>query len=113
MSNIKISGRIFDDPVMRYTKTGKAVLSWKIGLYTGKTGDDYNKSVWVTCYAWEQEAERLNGVLAKKMAVTVEGQPLPPRTYEKDGIEKQVGLEINARRVAIGDEFGPVAEENF
>ena len=30
MSNIKFSGRIYKDPEMRFTKNGKAALTWKM-----------------------------------------------------------------------------------
>lgn len=106
MSNIKFSGRIWKDPVMRYTTTGEQVLSWKMSLYTGKTKEgEYKKSQWISCEIWGADAERLQNEIKEKMTVTVEGMPKEPRTYEKDGVEKQVGFEVRAFRVALSDEF--------
>ena len=106
MSNIKFSGRIWKEPVMRYTTGGDPVLTWTMSLYTGKTKEgEYKKSQWVGCSIWGEEATRLQNDLHEKMTVTVEGMPAEPRTYEKDGVTKQAGFEVRAYRVALADEF--------
>jgi single-strand DNA-binding protein len=115
MSNIKFSGRIWKDPEMRYTKAGEPVLTWKMSLYTGKTKEGaYKKSQWIGVEVWGADAERLQNDIKEKMTVTVEGMPREPRTYTKDGVEKQAGLEVRAFRVAIGDEFkNTPAEDSY
>ena len=111
MSNIKFSGRIFGEPVIRYTQAGDPVLSWKIGIYTGKTKEgEYKKSAWIACYAFGSDAEKWQNELADKMTVTVEGMPAEPRKYVKDGVEKYAGFEVRVFRVAIGDEFRATPE---
>jgi single-strand DNA-binding protein len=113
MSNIKFSGRIWKDPEMRFTPSGEPVLQWKMSLYTGKDKEgNYKKSAWVSCEVWGADAERLQNDLHEKMTVTVEGQPKEPRTYVKDGVEKHVGLEVRAYRVAISDEFRATPDES-
>jgi single-stranded DNA-binding protein len=113
MSNIKFSGRIWKNPVMRYAKSGEPVLTWTMSLYTGKTQDGaYKKSQWVSVEIWGADAERLQNELKEKMTITVEGMPREPRTYTKDGVEKQAGLEVRAFRVAIGDEFRDTPAED-
>jgi|WetSurMetagenome_2_1015567.scaffolds.fasta_scaffold183377_2 single-strand DNA-binding protein len=113
MSNIKFSGRIWKDPEMRFTKAGEPVLTWKMSLYTGKTKEgEYKKSAWIPVEIWGADAERLQNDIKEKMTITVEGVPREPRTYVKDGVEKNVGLEVRAFRVAIGDEFRDTPAED-
>ena len=115
MSNIKFSGRIYKDPVMRYTPSGDPVLGWQMGLYTGKNKvGEYKKSAWITVEVWGEDATRLQNELKEKMTVTVEGMPKEPRKYTKDGVERQVGFEVRAFRVAMSDEFkNTPAEESY
>jgi single-stranded DNA-binding protein len=113
MSNIKFSGRIWKDPVMRCTTSGEYVLTWIMSLYTGKTKEGaYKKSQWINVEVWGADAERLQNDLKEKMTVTVEGMLREPRTYTKDGVEKQAGYEMRAFRVAIGDEFRDTQAED-
>ena len=114
MSNIKFSGRIHKEPVMRATTSGEFVLSWNMSLYTGKNKDgEYKKSAWITVNIWGEDAQRLRNELIDKMVVTVEGMPCEPRTYtdKATGVEKRAGFEVTAYRVAIGDEFRTPSEE--
>ena len=114
MSNIKFSGRIWKDPEMRYTKSGKPVLSWTMSLYTGKNEDGtYKKSAWVAVTAWNDLADRLQNDLKEKMTITVEGTPNEPRKYMKDGVERYAGFEVTAWRVALSDEFRNTPETEF
>jgi single-stranded DNA-binding protein len=113
MSNIKFSGRIYKEPEMRATPAGEFVLSWNMSIYTGKTkAGEYKKSEWIRVNSWGEDAKRLQNELKEKMVVTVEGQPQEPRTYVKDGVEKQAGLEVTAYRVALNDEFRTIPEED-
>lgn len=112
MSNIKFSGRVWKDPVMRYTTTGEQVLSWKMSLYTGKTKEgEYKKSQWISCEIWGQDAERLQNEIKEKMTVTVEGMPKEPMKYEKDGVELWYPFAVRAFRVALSDEFRNTPDE--
>lgn len=108
MSNIKFSGRIWKDPVMRCTPNGKYVLNWELSLYTGKNEKgEYNQSVVYDIEAWNDLGERLQNELKDKMVITVEGMPRPPRKYtdKETGVEKYARPCYTAFRVAIGDEF--------
>lgn len=106
MANIKIFGTIGQEPELRYTASQQPVLSFSVGIYTGGTKEKgYKDSVWAHCQAWDGKALFYAEQIRKGQRVTVEGQPLPPRTYKKDGREVSAGLEIVVNRIAQGDEF--------
>lgn len=111
-SNIQFSGHIGKEPVMRYTSEGKAVLSFSVSLYTGGTKEaGYKPSVWVEVSVWEKVAEAWNDKIHKGNLVSITGIVRPPRTYvNREGKEVNVGLEVNADKIMLGDVFSGESE---
>ena len=114
MSNIKISGRLFEDPELRYTAQQKPVATLKIPMYTGGSKEaGYKKSYWITVTAWEDLATRVHDELRKGDVVTVTGFVCEPRVYKnKAGAEVNANLEITAKEIVQGDEFKEDAPVN-
>lgn len=111
MNNIKITGNIGKEPELRYTPEGKAVLSFRVSLYTGGSKENgYKPSVWVGVTMWEDKAVEMNDQLHAGEKVTVYGMTKPPRTYKNsDGQEVPAGLEVTASVIEKGNGF----EETF
>lgn len=114
MANIKFCGNIGKEPELRYTPSQQPVLTFSVSLYTGGSKDNgYKESVWTRCTAWDDKALFLSDKLHKGQKITVEGQPQPPRTYQKDGKDVSAGLEVTVENVELGDGFKlPDVEEN-
>lgn len=83
---------IINAPELRYTQSGKAVLSMRLAFNDSKYDDQQRKwvttkSFYVDAQAWEQTAERLAEILAQGEQVYVVGR-LETQSWEKDGEKK-------------------------
>lgn len=83
---------IINAPELRYTQSGKAVLSMRLAFNDSKYDDQQRKwvttkSFYVDAQAWEQTAERLAEILAQGEQVYVVGR-LETQQWEKDGEKK-------------------------
>lgn len=107
MTNVTITGRIGSDPELRYTGTGLPVLNFQLAedhrAKNPQTGEwETTGTTWRTVSVWERglmKPEYLQTVLAKGMAVTVQGSE---RLREWEGKDGQRGktLEVSASLVA-------------
>ncbi|QOT15908.1 single-stranded DNA-binding protein [Paenarthrobacter sp. YJN-5] len=83
---------IINAPELRYTQSGKAVLSMRLAFNDSKYDDQQRKwvttkSFYVDAQAWEQTAERLAEILTQGEQVYVVGR-LETQQWEKDGEKK-------------------------
>lgn len=83
---------IINAPELRYTQSGKAVLSMRLAFNDSKYDDQQRKwvttkSFYVDAQAWEQTAERLAETLTQGEQVYVVGR-LETQQWEKDGEKK-------------------------
>lgn len=107
MTNITITGRIGSDPELRYTGTGLPVLNFQLAedhrAKNPQTGEwETTGTTWRTVSVWERglmKPEYLQTVLAKGMAVTVQGSERLREWEGKGGIKGKT-LEISASLVA-------------
>lgn len=83
---------IINAPELRYTQSGKAVLSMRLAFNDSKYDDQQRKwvttkSFYVDAQVWEQTAERLAETLNQGEQVYVVGR-LETQQWEKDGEKK-------------------------
>lgn len=99
MSNqITVTGRIGQEPELRYTPNGKAVIEFSLADTYGK--DDNKKTTWHNCTAFGQMAENIAASVRKGKTVIVVGRLEQNEYTKKDGTKgKSVKL--------IVDECGP------
>jgi single-strand DNA-binding protein len=89
-----IQGNLGQDPELRYTQAGQAVLNMRLATneqwVDQPTGDLREKTEWHTVVVWGKRAEGLNKVLKKGMRLFVEGRG-QTRTYDAKipGVEGQ------------------------
>lgn len=108
MTNITITGRIGSDPELRYTGTGLPVLNFQLAeshrAKNPQTGEwETTGTTWRTVSVWERglmKPEYLQTVLAKGMAVTVQGSERLREWEGKDGAKGKT-LELSAALVAV------------
>lgn len=108
MTNITITGRIGSDPELRYTGTGVPVLNFQLAedhrAKNPQTGEwETTGTTWRTVSVWERglmKPEYLQTVLAKGMAVTVQGSERLREWEGKDGTKGKT-LELSASLVAV------------
>lgn len=87
MSNVEIVGRCTDDPELRFTTGGKAVVKFSVAE-NRKIGDGQEDRVsYFECEAWDKFAENIAATLKKGMRVIVTGR-LEQQRWEKDGVNR-------------------------
>lgn len=99
MSNhITITGKLGQDPELRFTQAGKAVAEFSVADTYGK--DDKKKTTWHNCVAFGQLAENICASVHKGSTVIVSGR------YEQDEYTKKDGTKGKVVRLLV-DECGP------
>lgn len=103
LPQIIINGNLVADPELRFTGSGKAVVSIRVACSERKKDASGNwvdgDATFLTVNAWNDLAENITTTLTKGDTVTVFGK-LKQRSYQaKDGTEKTV-FEVEADSVA-------------
>ena len=98
INRANITGNLTDDPVERYTTSGKCVVNLKVAVNRGtnRNGDDQGAD-FIPVTVWDKAAEACAKYLKKGSKVAVEGN-IKTSTYEKDG-QRRYKTEINAQQV--------------
>ena len=81
-------GNLGKDPELRYTQSGKAVVSFSIAITDKVNGED--RTEWVNIVAWQKLAEICSEYLEKGKKVYIQGR-LQTRSYEdRDGNRRYI-----------------------
>lgn len=99
---VPITGTLVDDPELRFTPQGKAVVNFRVAANDRKRAADGSwedgDSVFLTVTAWEQMAENIADCLQKGMHVLVFGR-LSQRSYEANDGTRRTVYEVKATDV--------------
>jgi single-strand DNA-binding protein len=99
INRVLITGNLTNDPELRYTPDGQAVLGFQIAanrIYPNKkTGEWQKDTTFVRVTAWRDLAERMGERLHKGSAVFVEGR-LQSRSWETPDGQKRSAIDITA-----------------
>ena len=104
--SVTIVGNLADDPELRYTQGGVAVVSVRVGSTPRTLNRSTNEwvdgeTVWVRCTAWREAAENIAQSLTKGSRVVVTGRLKAPSAYQSAQGEARASLELEI------DEIGP------
>jgi single-strand DNA-binding protein len=104
--SVTIVGNLADDPELRYTQGGVAVVSVRVGSTPRTLNRSTNEwvegeTVWVSCTAWREAAENIAQSLTKGTRVVVTGRLKAPSAYQSAQGEARASLELEI------DEIGP------
>lgn len=103
MNSVQILGNLGRDPIIRATKTGRAVASFSVAvsrMYTTPQGEQRELTDWINVVAWGNLAEAVGNQLKKSSRVFVEGR-LSTRSYEGQDGQKRYVTEVIANTIAI------------
>ena len=101
MNKVLIIGNLGSDPEMRYTPNGDPVTSFSVATnrrYKTRDGGQREETEWFRVSAWGRLAEITNQYLSRGSRVYVEGR-LSSRTYQTQGGETRVSLDVNAQEI--------------
>lgn len=107
MNNVTLLGNLGGDPELKYTPSGKAVVSFS--LATQRFGKDAPTD-WHKVEAWDKTAEFVNQYFKKGSKMALIGR-IQYDTYEKDG-EKKWTTKIVADRVEFAGGKQEAAEDD-
>lgn len=102
MNTVQITGNLAKDPIIRATKTGKAVASFSVGVskrITKTNGDILDLTDWVNVTAWGKLAEAVGNELTKGSYVFIEGR-YSTRSYDTPDGQRRYVTEVVANMIA-------------
>ena len=99
-NRMQVVGRLGQDPVSRFTQSGKAVLN--ISVATNEKSGQTEITSWHRCVLWEKKAEVVAKYCHKGSKIMVEG-PMVYREYtDKEG-NKRTNAEIDVENFLLLD----------
>lgn len=99
MNSVAIIGRLGQDPELRYTPSGHAVINLRVAI--NEQFGEKEQTTWVTVVVWDKLAEACHQYLRTGSRIAVLGR-LQSRTYETNGYKRSV-IEVVARRITFLD----------
>lgn len=102
MNNVEISGNLARDPVVRSTKTGRAVATFTVAssrIYVSQNGEQKEQTAWINVVAWGAIAERVANFCKKGTFVYIHGS-LNTRSYDDNNGQRHWIMEVVADIVA-------------
>ena len=103
-TTVTLNGRLGQDPELRFTAAGKAVVSLNVVTSKSVKGDEgkwtETETTWWRVTAWEKLAENIAETLLKGDPVVVLGRAFTETFTDKAGVER-LSLKVNAFNVAL------------
>lgn len=96
MNIAALTGRLTREPDVRYTNEGKAVARFTLAV------DDYKDTDFISCVAFEKQAEWLEKWASKGTKVELTGKIKTGNYTNKDGV-KVYYTEVRANSVGFGE----------
>jgi single-strand DNA-binding protein len=105
LNKVMVIGYVGRDPEMRYTSSGKPVMSFSVGAtrsWTSAEGERREETEWFNVVAWGNLAEICKQYLSKGRHVYVEGR-LQTRSWDDQEGKKCFRTELVAREMIMLD----------
>ncbi len=101
---VTVVGNLADDPQLRYTQGGIAVVSVRVGstprVMNRQTSQwEDGETLWVTCTAWREVAENIAQSLTKGTRVVVSGRLKPASAYQTASGEARASVELEIEEI--------------
>lgn len=101
VNKVLISGRLTQDPELRYTPSGIAVTTLRMAVnstFFSKDKDKREEVCYINVVAWRRQAETCVEYLRKGSPAFIEGR-LQSRSWETQDGQKRSTIEVQADRV--------------
>lgn len=103
MNSVQVMGNLARDPVVRATKTGRAMASFTVAVnrsFITPQGEQREITDWINVVAWGNLAEAVGNQLKKGSRVFVEGR-FTTRSYDTPDGQRRWVSEVTANFVAL------------
>ena len=105
LNKVMVVGRLTRDPEVRFLPTGSSVASFDVAVdrrwRDAKTNEYVKETAFISCKAWNKQAEFVDQYFKKGAGIYVEGR-IQQENWEKDG-QKRSKLVINVDRVKFAE----------
>jgi single-strand DNA-binding protein len=101
LNKVLLSGRLTQDPELRYTPSGVAVTTLRMAInstFFSKDKDKREEVCYINVVAWRRQAETCVEYLRKGSPAFIEGR-LQSRSWEAQDGQKRSTIEVQADRV--------------
>jgi len=111
MAVVTFCGPVGQEPEIRFTQSGQAVVSFSVAesnRYHDKSSDSWKEkpTTWWRVTAWGQLAENVSASVAKGTRVVVTGRTSTAEDYTtKDGTVRKGQIEVTADEVGVSLKF--------
>jgi single-strand DNA-binding protein len=103
MNKVLLIGNLGQDPELRYTQGGQAVLNLRLATnesFLNRDNERQERTEWHTVTVWGKRGEALNKILSKGKQLCVEGR-LQTRSWEDKTGSKRYSTEVVATNVIL------------
>ena len=97
-------GSVERDPQLVVTTDGTPVTEFSLAVNTKRCVEDI--TIWLTCYAWGEQAEIIKQSVPKGAMLFVQGH-FTPHQYTTEVGKQEVSLEVTVQKFSIADESKP------
>ncbi len=108
LNKVMLIGRLGQDPELKYTQSGTAVVSFSVATgskWKDQDGNLQERTEWHNCKAWRGLAETISNYLKKGSKVYVEGR-LETSNWEDENKKKHYKTEIVLDEMIMLDSKG-------
>lgn len=98
MNHVEVEGNLTRDPVVRSTKTGKAVAAFTVAVnreFVTPQGEKKEMTDWINVVAWGNLAEQVGNTCRKGMRAFVSGR-ITTRSYDDQSGQRKWVTEVTA-----------------
>ena len=99
-NKVVLLGTIADDPELRYTQKGTAVLDLRLAV-TEEYGNGREGTVFITVTVWDNDAENCVACLRKGSSLLVEGRISIEEWNDKSTGKSRSKLKVTAKKVCF------------
>jgi single-strand DNA-binding protein len=103
MNKVLLIGNLGQDPELRYTQGGQAVLNLRLATnesFLNRDNERQERTEWHTVIVWGKRGEGLNKILSKGKQLCIEGR-LQTRSWEDKQGQKRYSTEVVATNVIL------------
>ena len=98
INRVELLGRVGNDPELRRTQGGTAVIQLRLATDRRQNGDGESQTDWHTVVCWAKQAEAVAEYVRTGERVYVAGR-LQQQSWETDGGERRARIEVHAHEV--------------
>lgn len=98
MNRVTLIGRITKNPELRYTGNNLGFTQFTIAVNRQKKEDEKQQADFISCVAWEKQAEHICKYLSKGSLVGIEGR-IQTGTYDKQDGTKGYTTDVYVQKI--------------